>query len=65
MGSSSLAGMKPGPPALEAWSLSHWTTGEVPRDQNLKLNLGRMGRAGRSGGTYGNQVGKNGVFHGK
>ena len=23
-------GIKPGPPALGAWSLSHWTTGEVP-----------------------------------
>ena len=24
------AGMEPGPPALEAWSLSHWTSREVP-----------------------------------
>ena len=23
-------GIKPGPPALGAWSLSHWTTREVP-----------------------------------
>ena len=25
-------GMEPGPPALEVWSLSHWTTREVPGD---------------------------------
>ena len=24
------SGMKPGPPALETWSVSHWTTREVP-----------------------------------
>ena len=24
------AGIKPRPPALRAWSLSHWTTREVP-----------------------------------
>ena len=24
-------GIKPGPPALQAWSLSHWTTREVPK----------------------------------
>ena len=23
-------GIEPGPPTLEAWSLSHWTTREVP-----------------------------------
>ena len=27
--SSSLTGVEPGPPALGAWSLSHWTTREV------------------------------------
>ena len=27
-GSSSLIGIKPGPPALGAWSLSHWTNRE-------------------------------------
>ena len=25
-------GIELGPPALEAWSLSHWTTGEVPAE---------------------------------
>ena len=24
-------GTEPGPPALEAWSLNHWTTKEIPR----------------------------------
>ena len=23
-------GLEPGPPALEGWSLNHWTTREVP-----------------------------------
>ena len=27
---SSLRGIKPAPPALEAWSLNHWTAKEVP-----------------------------------
>ena len=30
VGSSSLTGIKPGPPALGAQSLSNWTTKEVP-----------------------------------
>ena len=30
-------GIEPGPPALGAQSLSHWTTREVPRTANLKL----------------------------
>ena len=30
VGSSSLTSVEPGPPALGAQSLSHWTTGEVP-----------------------------------
>ena len=25
-------GIEPAPPALEAWSLKHWTAREVPRD---------------------------------
>ena len=29
-------GIEPGPPALEAWSLSHWTTMEVPLNIFLK-----------------------------
>ena len=29
-------GIKPGPPALGAWSLSHWTTREVPVDEPWK-----------------------------
>ena len=28
-----------GPPALEAWSLSHWTTGEVPAEM---FKLGKL-----------------------
>lgn len=27
------------PPALEAWSLNHWTSGEVPKDFNLKTTF--------------------------
>ena len=27
--------VEPGPPALGVWSLSHWTTGEVPEIANL------------------------------
>ena len=30
VGSSSLARMEPRPPALGAWSLSHWTTRNIP-----------------------------------
>ena len=32
-------GIKPGPPALGAWSLSHWTTREVPAFFLLNLPL--------------------------
>ena len=32
VGSSSPTGIEPRPPALGAWSLSHWTTREVPED---------------------------------
>ena len=28
-------GVKPGPPALEAWSLNHWTVRDVPGDDSL------------------------------
>ena len=28
---SSRPGIEPAPPALEAWSLNHWTTREVPQ----------------------------------
>jgi hypothetical protein len=31
-------GIKPSPPALEGWSLNHWTTTEVPT-QLLKLQM--------------------------
>ena len=27
------------PPALEAWSLNHWTAREVPKDFNLKTTF--------------------------
>ena len=37
MGSSSLTRNQTGPPALGAWSLSHWTTREVP---SLGLSYG-------------------------
>ena len=30
-------GMEPVPPAMEVWSLNHWTTGEVPRGAFLNL----------------------------
>ena len=30
-------GIKPMPPALEAWRLNHWTSGEVPCSANLKI----------------------------
>ena len=33
-------GIEQGPPALEAWSLSHWTTREVPENvQNVLISL--------------------------
>ena len=31
VGSSSLTWFEPGPPESGAWSLSHWTTREVPK----------------------------------
>ena len=30
-------GIKPMPPALEAWRLNHWTSREVPCSANLKI----------------------------
>ena len=30
-------GMEPGSPALEAWSLSHWTTRKVPARKTLNF----------------------------
>ena len=39
-------GMEPGPPALGAWSLNHWTTREVPQiDFNLEHKAGDMADA--------------------
>ena len=35
------AGIRPGPPSLGAWSLSHWTTREVPRKESWKRNIER------------------------
>ena len=32
-------GIEPVPPALEAWSLSHWTSGEIPHFKLLSLFL--------------------------
>ena len=32
------AGVEPGPPALGAWSLNHWTTREVPSLASFKLD---------------------------
>ena len=31
-------GIEPMPPALEAWSLNHWSSREVPKDTYLKEN---------------------------
>ena len=44
MGSSSpnRPGIEPGPPALGAWSLSHWTTREVPWWVILNTDQGRF-----------------------
>ena len=36
VGSNSPPGIEPGPPALGAWSLTHWTTREVPVQTALK-----------------------------
>ena len=32
-------GIKPGPPALEAWTLSFWTTREVPKGHSLNSGI--------------------------
>ena len=34
-----LPGIEPLPPALEAWSLSHWTTREVSKNVSLRMYL--------------------------
>ena len=33
------SGVEPRPPALEAWSLTHWTTREVPEPASLGFGL--------------------------
>ena len=32
-------GIEPGPPALGVWSLTHWTTREVPETESLRGEL--------------------------
>ena len=34
-----LPGIKPAPPAVEAWSLNHWSAREVPRAHSLSMHL--------------------------
>ena len=46
---------EPGPPALGAWSLSHWTFREVPMSSNSSL-----GEAFRSPKSEGNSAGQTG-----
>ena len=40
-------GMEPGPPALGAWSLSHWTTREVPLGFFLSVTSSPHEKGGR------------------
>ena len=39
-------GIEPGPPALGLWSLSHYTTREIPLDDNIGENLDDLGFGG-------------------
>ena len=37
-------GIEPRPPALGAWSLSHWPTSEVPQENSLSFIHQRQGQ---------------------